>query len=82
MLEDIDQPTIVGNGFIRVAFIELGGATFELMEYSNPAENWLVSITEGIAATDVVPQPRDYVPPRRKLASSPAGPEMLSPNSI
>jgi hypothetical protein len=40
----IYPPTTVGNGFMRVAFIEVEGVMFELIEYSNPAETgwWFV----------------------------------------
>jgi hypothetical protein len=34
----IDEPSSVGNGFMRVAFIEFEGAILELLEYANPAE--------------------------------------------
>jgi hypothetical protein len=40
----IYPPTTVGNGFMRVAFIEVEGVMFELIEYSNPPETgwWFV----------------------------------------
>jgi hypothetical protein len=32
------EPFDVGDGFIRVAFVDVGGAVVELMQYANPDE--------------------------------------------
>ena len=36
--EILAQPFEVGDGFAKVAFVEVGGAVIEFMQYANPDE--------------------------------------------
>jgi hypothetical protein len=37
--EILAEPFEVGDGFAKVAFVEVGGAVIEFMQYANPDED-------------------------------------------